>query len=580
MTAILEAVARARGCTTAADVAEFLDPLPALKNPLIDLMPEYRPALDRIARAIANGETVAIYGDYDVDGMSATVILFLFLQTMGANVRWFIPHRMSEDYGLTTAGASRCVASHAPTLVIAVDCGTNSADQVAALKADGIDTIIVDHHTPTLTTNGAVATLNPRMAKDAEQLHNLCAAGLVYLFVDQMVKDFAAQERWDRHRTYAQILAGLATTCDVVPLVGINRTLVKHAVHLANQPNRRANMPVIAALNDLVGGKEITAKTFGFEWGPRLNAAGRLDSANDSILLLLAATYDEAVSRARVCDETNNERRAIQDKAIEEASEAASQMLQAAPDTRVLVLANKTWHPGTVGIVAGRIKDQFNKPTVILGWSSDPDATGGRGRWRGSARSFEGFHVGAAISKAFVQGVVERGGGHSVAAGVSVREEKLDEFRAFLNAECTGSFESIHEVIGHVDSVRADGSVVPPSSWYDMLQRLAPFGNGNPQPLFIALSSTLAHPPKPRHTRATPTTDSKVFMLAGEFSSQYAGANRFTFDWFDVRRARDSWIPGRKYDVVVSLSRKLPPPGVGKTDPYYNWRVADCAPAA
>ena len=571
---ILVAVAAARGCKTAEETAAFLDPLPSISNPFAALLPAYRAARDRVAQAIARSERVLIIGDYDADGVTSVSQMVLCLRAAGIVPRWFVPNRVKEGYGLTQAAVERAVRLHEPHLAIIVDCGSNSAREIEWLRTRNIDAIVIDHHPFTLTSNGALAHLNPRATPGAEALHPLSAAGLVHLFCDQLAVDLALTA-WFKLRPAARILAGIGTVADLMPLTDINRALVKHALHHARNPEELAILPGLAALAKVSDTRDVTTTTFSFGWAPRINACGRIGDAGPAVALLLATTADEAEHCARLVEEANRERRELQDAITPEAIALGEAYIADHPDTRVLVLAKENWNPGVIGIVAAKIKEHFGRPAIVLGWQASAGA-GTKGCWKGSGRSPDGFDIGAAVHAAVNRGCATTGGGHAKAAGITLPADKLDALRACLNEQCAagvGAFEPVYEIIGHADAL-------PAPTWHRVLERLEPFGEGNPKPHLAARGLQLAQEPMPRHARG----DATPFLLSGLFASPrhapQTSGQMLKIDWYEPARARDTWFPGRSYDFVVSLTRRLPAAHSPHSEPFYNLSVAACEPAA
>lgn len=566
---LLETVARARGCSTPEQVADFLAERPEIRNPFRQL-PDFCVARDRIAQAIARHEKILIYADYDCDGITSLAQWMLFMRTAGANAAWFVPNRMSEEYGLTDAGVKRAFDTHAPVLLIAVDCGSNSFSQISDLKKRGVDCIVLDHHSITIQELGALAFLNPKRYDDpvSQELQTLSAAGLSYLCIECLIHDLGLTGAWSKHAARATILGGIGTVADVMPLIGINRALVKQAVSLANDPSVIGQIPSINALRNFTLSAEVTATTFGWEWGPRINAAGRMDDAHSSIALLLSDTVDDARHWAMQCEAANASRKLIQESTVREACEQADRLIALNPATKVLIVTGENWHVGIVGIVAGRLKDKYNRPVISMAWVHSEKG----GYWKGSARSFDCFDIGQAIQNSISAGLALKGGGHKVAAGISVAGHKLEALRDYLNEQCVvpmNAFQPVYEIIGHADAL-------PPQTWYRVLQRLEPFGSGNPMPYFLGKALKLAQPPMPKFTKA----DRRMFAMTGLFQRSQPtidGDALMTADWFDVDRARATWSTGRHYDLVIGLTKKANPSD--RAHPWFNMTVKDCRPS-
>ena len=344
--AILDAYARLRGAKTAEEIEAFLSPSPSLINPLVG-MPGLSHAVHRISQAIEKGETITIFGDYDCDGVTSTVLVrdVLLAANHPSSSLWcYIPDRKVEDYGLSLKAAKTCVERQHPTLIIAVDCGSNSFETIAWLREQGIDVIVIDHHSVLAPPEGnhpAFAHLNPKaefgknpaITADAT---TLSAAGLCFFFAETVASVLEVSS-WERDR--ALILGGLGSLVDVMPLVGTNRSLVKYSLALANNPAVLQSIPGLAALGMASKLKAFSAYAFGFVIGPCLNASGRLDHARTAVQLLSTRRIEKAKPLAEQLVETNNERKQVQERILDEATAQAAQFLEAWPETKVLFLA-------------------------------------------------------------------------------------------------------------------------------------------------------------------------------------------------------------------------------------------------
>jgi len=368
-TAALEALARARGNSTPAEVEAFKTDLAPLPNPFPSV-PTTDIALKRIQSAVANKETVVVLGDYDVDGIISTVLMFEVLRRTGLNVKCFIPDRIEDDYGVTQKAVEKCLAEYAPKLIISVDCGSTSVGVIGPLKEKGVDFIVLDHHEPGGCVEGhpALAHLNPKAWKGrsplVDEAASFCAGGLVFFFAEYLANALPAPG-WRRDRSL--ILAGIATVADVMPLTRTNRSLVRHSVSLASTAQGRSLVPGVSLLLERASAAEFTAKTYGWVIGPHLNAAGRVTHARISANLV--ATNNPEVMAKSVAEliATNRERKAVQDKVQDQAMEQAEVQMALNPERRFLALFGKEWHPGVVGIVAGRIRERFLLPSIVCG---------------------------------------------------------------------------------------------------------------------------------------------------------------------------------------------------------------------
>ncbi len=450
-----------------------------LSEALTDLPDPFRmkgmpAAVERIARAILEQHAVTLYGDYDVDGVSSTALLTTFLRDVGLEVRTYIPHRLGEGYGLNLPAIER-LAAEGTKLLITLDCGITSHAEVARAGALGLDVIVVDHHAVPETMPPALAVLNPLQPGCDYPTKWLCAGGVTFNLCMGLRKTLRERgffsKRPEPNLKQLMDLVALATVADVVPLVGANRILVTHGLRELTNSRR----PGVRALKDVADltGVEITAGQVGFRLGPRINAAGRLDDASVGLQLLLAKTYEEALPLAKVLDSANAERQQIERSMVSAAIEQAEAAV--ARGVRGLVLSDESWHPGVVGIVASRIVERFHRPTVVIGSY--------QGTWRGSGRSVEGFHLYDALKGC--EHHLSKFGGHKAAAGLSINSELISAFRA--------EFERVTAERLAADELsprcRIDAVVTTKELTHDTvnsLQKLAPFGMGNPEPVLAA----------------------------------------------------------------------------------------------
>lgn len=463
-------VLAARGYRTVEAVQDFLaDGLDKLPDPLT--MKGMPAAVERLARAVLQHERTTLWGDYDVDGVSSTSLLSLFLAQLGHPVETYIPHRLQEGYGLNKEGIER-IANDGTKVLVTLDCGITSYAEVQLAQSRGVDTVVVDHHAVPETMPPAVAVLNPMQPGCGYPTRGLCAAGVAFNLCIGLRKHLRERgfftTRPEPNLKAMLDLVALATVADVVPLVGVNRILVKQGLKVLTEAKR----PGIQALKDVAGlsGEEITASHVGYRLGPRINAAGRLDDAALGLRLLCSRTYEEALPLARQLDAANAERQQIEKQILVEALESAESSV--ARGVRGLVLWSENWHPGVVGIVASRVVERFHRPTVMIGVRE--------GIGRGSARSIEGFHLYDALKPCAVH--LERFGGHKAAAGLSVLPEKAAAFRAAFEEICEQrltdeDLQSRCRVDAIVRPADLDGRAI------QAILKLAPFGMGHPEPV-------------------------------------------------------------------------------------------------
>ncbi|WP_367870477.1 single-stranded-DNA-specific exonuclease RecJ [Luteolibacter sp. Populi] len=483
--AILEHLIRQRGLPTGEHLEGFLRPrLRDLSDPFE--IPEMREAVLRIFRAIDRGEKVCIYGDYDVDGVTSIAVMRRVLHAYGLEPRHFIPHRSSEGYGLSCAALARCMLEGPkPDLLIAVDCGTVSIDEIAGLRADGVDVVVVDHHEPSPRGRPNVTALvNPKCGGGPTYL---CAAGVCFKLAHAMVKE-RPLESFDLKELLE--LVAVATIADIVPMIGENRIMVRHGLKRLPQTLN----PGLQALQEVSGmnGKP-TSMDVGFRIGPRLNAAGRMDVPEDALATLLTDCKRLARRLAEKLDDYNKRRQGHETQIRREAMEMLGRTFDPMRDP-VIVLGSRSWHPGVVGIVASRLMRQFHKPTFVVAIDD-----GGVGK--GSGRSIEGVSLVQAINAC--RSHLIAGGGHDMAAGLSIEEDRMDAFRTdFAAYVLKNTVAEQRQPKLRVDAeISFDQLSLEFLSDYELLQ---PFGNGNPQPIFMARGVHLSRPPlhmKNQHLR-------------------------------------------------------------------------------
>jgi single-stranded-DNA-specific exonuclease len=418
-----------RGLSEPDPIAKFLDPrLKHLSDPF--LLPHMREAVDRLFAARTKSESVVIFGDYDVDGVTATALLTEALGRLGWRVEHYLPHRMDEGYGLTAGAVEKCLAKFPTTLLLAVDCGSTAVDTIAALRSQGIDTIVLDHHQVSDPPPPAVALVNPQLRSSEFCTLNsalctgkeLCSAGLAFKLLHAVVKhgrELGLPEFFACDVREFLDLVALGTIADVVPLNGENRILVTRGLERLNQTDRPGLIALreVAAIAGKIGGYEV-----GFQLAPRLNAAGRLENALEALQLLVAKDMTAARELAKRLDTHNRGRQAIERSIAESVIQKIRSQFDPARDL-VIVEANPEWHIGVVGIVASRVLQEFYRPTIILG--------GDGAECRGSGRSVDGFDIAAALRECTE--LLVRHGGHAMAAGVTILPDKVDAFRTRLN---------------------------------------------------------------------------------------------------------------------------------------------------
>jgi single-stranded-DNA-specific exonuclease len=411
-----------RGLSEPDPISRFLQPrLRDLADPF--LLPDMRRAVDRLFDARARGESIVIFGDYDVDGVTSTTLLVEALTALGWKVNFYLPHRMEEGYGLSQSGVENCLSKFPTTLLLAVDCGSTAVGTIAWLRERNVDVLVLDHHQVSDPAPAAVALVNPQRASaDELSFRELCSVALAFKLVHAIVKHGRAiglpeAAEFDI-RPFLDLVA-LGTIADLVPLRGENRILVSAGLARLNSTERPGLLALkeVAGITNTLGGQEV-----GFQLAPRLNAAGRLETAEEALRLLLAPNLAEAEPLARNLDSRNRERQKIEKSIAEEAIGAVRAKFNPGTD-HVIVEGQLMWHVGVVGIVASRVLQEFYRPTIIVG--------GEGGEWRGSGRSIEGFDLAAALREC--DDLLLRHGGHAMAAGITIRPEQIEALRQRLN---------------------------------------------------------------------------------------------------------------------------------------------------
>ncbi len=475
------------GLPSPAAIETFLQPrLRSLSDP--NLLPGMPAAVTRLDAALRGNQRIVLYGDYDVDGVASLALLHDVLRACGGRVECFLPLRAGEGYGLSAPGVERCVEEHAPDLLVAVDCGTNSVPEIAALRARGIDVIVIDHHEPAADLPACAALVNPKLGDGA--FAYLCSVGVGFKVAHALLK---ASPHPDVDLREFLDLVALATLCDLVPLVGENRVLVRAG--LAQMA--RTRRPGLAALLAISGvgadGAPISAPDVGFRLGPRINAAGRLGTAQAALRLLLTRDPAEAARLAAGLDAQNRERQAVERAVAVEVERWVEAHYDFSRDASIVAGA-RDWHQGVLGIVASRVSRRHHRPALIVGF----DETG---QGKGSGRSIEGLSLVEALRRCETH--LENFGGHEMAAGLNVHEAAFPDFRAaFERAARALLTDEMLVPRLHLDAV------VPLAAFGDDLlaaqEMLAPFGNGNRQPLLLARGVTPVAEPrvlKEKHLR-------------------------------------------------------------------------------
>ncbi|WP_439499168.1 single-stranded-DNA-specific exonuclease RecJ [Bosea sp. (in: a-proteobacteria)] len=462
----------------AAEAARYLEPK------LRDLLPDPSTLIDmdaaaaRLAGAAASGEAVAIFGDYDVDGACSAALLAGFLKAAGARPRIHIPDRLIEGYG-PNSEAIGMLAGEGATLLVTVDCGTTSHEPLAQARRLGLDVVVLDHHQAPELLPQVEALVNPNRQDDLSGLGHLCAAGVVFLALVATARELRRQGFWANRGGEPDLLAtldlvALATVADVVPLKGLNRAFVRQGIAILRGRSR----PGLAALLDIAGlDGPVQPWHLGFLLGPRINAGGRIGDAGLGARLLMTEDEIEARAIAAELNRLNQERQEIEKRAVEEAMAQADHALMTDPELPVLLAGSANWHPGIVGLVAARLKERFRRPAFALALNGEGGATG-------SGRSVAGVDLGRAVRQAVEAGLALKGGGHAMAAGITLATGQDKAFHGFLSERLAVEVAAARESEALlVDAALSAGGANP--RLLAEIEKAGPFGSGCPEPTFV-----------------------------------------------------------------------------------------------
>ena len=436
-------------------------------------MIDMEPSVKRLVRAIENKEKIGVWGDYDVDGTTGASVLVCFLRAVGAEPIYYVPHRIEEGYGLNVAGLRR-LKNQGADLVVTVDCGVSNAQEIEAAREFGLEIIVIDHHQPPPELPRALAVVNPHRKDCPFPDKGLCAAGLAF-YVVIALRAKLREAGWFSGgaldiRPYLDIVT-LGTIADMVPLRGVNRTLLRRGLQELSSSSR----PGIVALKKVAGvpSGDVTAGQVGFRLGPRINAAGRVDYGIKVVELLTTESDEIAWRIAQELEAHNSERRAVETAVLEQALSCAERVIDGG-DRHSLVLSGEGWHAGVLGIVASRIVEKYGRPTVVIGFNGEEG--------KGSARSIRGFHLVQGFERCAQH--LEKFGGHEHAGGLSIKAEKLACFAEAFEIVARQSLTAedllpLLEVDAELNFSEVDLTLLAE------LNALKPFGVGNPEPLFM-----------------------------------------------------------------------------------------------
>lgn len=455
-----------RGITTVDEAERFFHPsLRYLHDPF--LMPGMDRAVERLNKALGSKERILVYGDYDVDGTTAVALVYKYIRNFYSNIDYYIPTRDDEGYGISNAVIDMA-AEQGVKLIIILDCGIKANAEIAYARSLGIDFIICDHHVPDEELPDAVAILNPKLEGSTYPCSHLSGCGVGFKFMQAFAMSNALAPA-DLEGMLDLVAVSIAA--DLVPMVDENRVMTYHGLRRLNS-NPNLGLRAIIRICGLVG-KEITISDVIFKIGPRINASGRMQSGREAVELLVARDSTDALHRARAIDQYNRDRKELDKRITEEANDIISQRGEAEADKKALVIYNKNWLRGIIGIVASRLTELYYKPSVVLTLSN--------GLATGSSRSVQGFDVYRAVESA--RDLLENFGGHTYAVGLSLKEENIPEFsRRFEEYVAKNILPSQRQPLLEIDAVITFSEITP--TFFAMLNRFNPFGPGNQKPVF------------------------------------------------------------------------------------------------
>ncbi len=454
------------------DIKSFLNP--AIKNVLPNphILQDMEKASKRTVKAICNGEKIGIFGDYDVDGASSTALLGKYFKEINSDFEIYIPDRKSEGYGPSIKGFKDLISKEV-RLIFTVDCGTSSFEPISFANEKKIDILVLDHHQSDVELPKAHSIVNPNRLDDRSHLNYLCAAGVCFMFLISLNKELRSIDWFKKNNINEPNLlnfldlVSLGTICDVVPLVGLNRALVKQGLKVLKF---KKNIGIKTLLDICKIENKPTTYDLGYVLGPRINAGGRVGKCSHGANLLLNKDPKNAFQLAMELESYNNERKLLEKNLLEEVLNSNTDI-----SDPVLIFAGKNWHEGIIGIIASRVKEKYNKPVVIISVNGDIG--------KASARSVFGFDIGTNIIRAVQNGILLKGGGHKMAAGFTIDKSKILQFKKFINE----NFKKINIKIFEEKKIFFDSAISPSAinlDFYNKVENLAPFGPGNSEPKF------------------------------------------------------------------------------------------------
>ncbi|WP_375631293.1 MULTISPECIES: single-stranded-DNA-specific exonuclease RecJ [unclassified Bartonella] len=466
-----------------AEAVAFINPTLRTLMPDPESFRDMQCAAERIVKALLNQEQVAVFGDYDVDGACSSALIARFFRYFGIEVKIYIPDRIVEGYG-PNEQAMRMLVQEGARLIITVDCGANSPDAVKAARLAGADVVILDHHQMSEIHQEAVALVNPNRPDDFSKQGHLCAAGVVFVtlaWVHHLLRKKQFQGQLPDLLSMLDLVA-LATICDVVPLQGVNRAFVIKGLQVARSMH---NLGITALTKVARIGEPLNSFHLGFLLGPRINAGGRIGDQALGARLLSCENKDEADRIAEQLDRLNQERQEMENIQLAQAESYITSLYQDQEIPLSLVISHKEWHPGIIGILASRLKERFFCPVFAIALKED-------GNGVGSGRSINGIDLGALVREAVTLNLLEKGGGHSMAAGITIQSTKIEIFRKWLEEKVSLMVSQLRAK----KSLSIDGSLSASGvneALFELLEKAGPFGAGNATPVFVLPSHRLVN---------------------------------------------------------------------------------------
>ena len=456
------------------EVNLFLEPKikNLLPNPFI--LKDMKKSVDRTIDAINKKEKIGIFGDYDVDGATSTAILGNYFSEINRNIEIYIPDRKTEGYGPSKKGFEKLILNGS-NLIFTVDCGTLSFDTINFYQKKNTDILVLDHHQSELKLPNAFSVVNPNRYDDESKLNYLCAAGVCFIFLIALNKSLRDIDWFDKNQIkepnlidYLDLVS-LGTVCDVVPLVGLNRAIVRQGLKLMK---KKSNLGLKILKNICGIESNITTYDLGYKLGPRINAGGRVGKCSLGAKLFLSKDSKEVFKIATELESFNTERKKVENEMLKKIESNIS----IDPNDGVIVLSGHNWHGGIIGIIAARLKEKYSRPTIIISVE--------KGIGRASARSILGFDIGSAILAAVQNNILRKGGGHKMAGGFTIEENKIEVFKEFVNKK----FIKIKNSLAKKNNLFFDSKISPSAlnqNFFSEVEALSPFGSGNPEPKFV-----------------------------------------------------------------------------------------------